>query len=113
LPTVRTPIKRAVRSRVTDEAREVFARAVEVQGIYRACVRSEGCRSTSRNEHCAECREFLELNGELDRLLGIKPWETSPLDCDSEAAPDYMRASSLQSQDWRKAWEMRCALESK
>jgi hypothetical protein len=41
-------------------------------------------------------RENGDLNRELDRLLGIKPWERSPLDIDGESPPDYLDNNPLQ-----------------
>jgi hypothetical protein len=111
MPTVRTPIKRAARKLVTDQAKEVFARAVALRVVYQNCVRGEGCFSTSPGEHCAKCAEFLDLSSDLSRLLGLRPWQVSPLDCDSETPPDYMRASSLQSKDWREARTLRRELQ--
>jgi hypothetical protein len=98
-------------SQITDEARAIYARAVELQGIYKACIRDDICRSTSLNQHCAECSKFLDLNRELDRMLGLKPWEMSPLDTNSATPPDYKRSDPSKVKDWRKAWELRCELQ--
>jgi hypothetical protein len=62
-------------------------------------------------ERCPERVKYEDLNSELDRLLGIKPWERSPLDTDIEAPPDYMDNNPLQAGYWRKAWALRCELE--
>ena len=45
---------------------------------------------------------------ELGRLLGVKFWEVSPLDADSEAPPKWM--NPLQHGYWVKAWALRCEL---
>jgi len=50
------------------------------------------------------------MSRELNRLLGIKPWETSPLGADSKTPPDYMRNNPYQSEQWCKAWAMRCEI---
>ena len=54
----------------------------------------------------------MDLNLELDSLLGLKPWETSPLNADSEEPPDWLRNNLDQSECWRKAWAMRRELEA-
>jgi hypothetical protein len=110
MPTVRTPIKRAARKLVTDEARKIYADAVELQGIYHGCNRSVSCRSTSLNQYCAECSEYLDLSRELGRLLGLKPWESSPINTNSATAPDYIRRDPSKAQDWAKAWALRLEL---
>ena len=113
MPTNRTRIKRAARSRVTDEARAIFNDAVELQAIYHGCSRTDGnCRSTAVNRHCADCVRYIDLSQELGSLLGIKPWETSPLNANSETPPDYLRHNPLQFGYWRKAWAIRRELEA-
>ena len=92
-------------------AREIVADALKLRGRYRDCIRSDVCTSSSANRHCPDCEKYISLNGELDRLLGIKPWERSPLDTDSADPPDYMRNNPWQAALWRKAWEMRCELD--
>ena len=57
----------------------IDADALKLQGIYWGCVRGVACRSSSEIKHCAECGKYVSLNRELDSLLGLKPWETSPL----------------------------------
>ena len=53
----------------------------------------------------------MDLSRELGRLLGVKFWERSPLDADSEEPPGYMRHNPLQAGYWRRAWALRCELE--
>ena len=53
----------------------------------------------------------MDLSRELGRLLGVKFWEVSPLDADSEAPPVYMRRNPLQAGYWHKAWALRCELD--
>lgn len=109
MPTTRTRIERAVRSRVTDEARAIFNEAIKLEARYRDCNRKGGtCRSTSVNRHCAECAKYFDLRRELSSLLGTKPWKTCPLDAVSAAPPDYMRARS---EDWQKARALRFELD--
>jgi len=98
-------------SRVTDEARAVFAEALQLQPIRSDCNRSIACRSPSVGEHCPECLKYMELDRELDRLLGLRPWITSPLRADSETLPDYLLHNPWQSECWRKARALRIELE--
>ena len=111
MPTNRTRIKRAVRSRVTDEARAIYAEALELQDMHRDCIRGVACGSASIGTHCSECLKYIDLSRELGRLLGVKFWEVSPLRADSEAPPGYMRHNPLQAGYWRKAWALRCELD--
>jgi len=50
------------------------------------------------------------MSRELNRLLGIKPWETSPLHTDSADPPDYLRGNSWQLEQWHRARAMRCEI---
>ncbi|MBR1149064.1 hypothetical protein [Bradyrhizobium sp. JYMT SZCCT0428] len=103
---LRKPKARA--AQVTDEARIIFAEAIQRQATYHGCNRDNGtCRSTAVNQHCAECEKYLDLSRELGRLVGTKPWETSPLNADRAEPPDYLRHNALQSEYWRKAWAIR------
>ena len=98
---------------ITDETVAIYKDAIKLHGIRWDCISSVACRSSSVGKHCPECLKYMDLNCELDRLLGLKPWERSPLDTNSEAPPDYMRHNPLQSEYWRKAWALRCVLETK
>ena len=111
MPTNRVRIKRAVRSRVTDEARAIFIEALKLQAIYHDCISKDICRSTSVGEHCSDCSKYKDLSRALDRAVGFNICETSPLDADTESPPDYMRHNELQAGYWHKAWAMRCELE--
>ena len=53
----------------------------------------------------------MDLSRELDRLLGIKPWERPPLDAEGETPPDYLRHNPLQSEYWHKVRALRCLLQ--
>ena len=109
MPTNRTRIKRAVRSRVTDEARAIYIEALALQHIRDAHIR--GTCPPSIGKHCPDCLRYMDLSRELGRLLGVKFWEVSPLRTDSEAPPDCMRHNPLQSGYWVKAWALRCELD--
>jgi hypothetical protein len=112
MPTTRTRIKRAIRSRVTEEARAIFAEALKLQVTHDDCSRGAGaCRSTALNQRCADCARYFDLRQELSSLLGTKPWETCPLDAVREDPPDWLRKNHQQCEFWRKAWAQRSELE--
>jgi hypothetical protein len=113
MPTNRVRIKRAVRSRVTDEARAIFTDALKLQATYHDCISKDICRSTTVGRHCTECAKYINLSRELGTLLGVRPWETSPLGADTETPPDWLNNNPMQSDYWRKAWAIRCELEVK
>lgn len=50
--------------------------------------------------------------GGLNRALGIRPWEVSPLDAVSEALPAWCSSSSPWGASWPKAYELRKQLEA-
>ena len=108
MPTNRTRIKRAVRSRVTDEARAIYAEALKLRDVHRE--HTLGICPTA-GKHCGDCTKYTELRRELGRLVGVKFWECSPLEADSEDPPDYMLHNPLQAGYWRRAWELRCELD--
>ena len=89
-------------------ARAIYADALKMQDGHRDCIRSVACCSTSVGKHCSECLKYTDLSRELGRLLGVKFWEVSPLDADSEAPPKWM--NPLQHGYWVKAWALRCEL---
>ena len=43
---------------------------------------------------------------EFNRLIGLKPWETSPLDATQEECP-YRNAGAMGCISWPRAWAMR------
>jgi len=92
-------------------ARAIYADALKLQDRHRDCIRGVACCSTSIGKHCSECLKYVDLSRELGRLLGVKFWEVSPLDADSEAPPKWMRHNELQSGYWVKAWALRCELD--
>ena len=102
MPTNRTRIKRAVRSRVTDEAVALFRLCEDI---------ADAGQDEKFEDEGGRRREYLDADSALARLLGLKPWETSPVDAVREEPPDWMRNDS-QCEVWRKAWAIRCELES-
>jgi hypothetical protein len=78
--TKRTPLNRHSRTRITPAAVALFVTAEKHAARYAECVAGQRCHSQNGGrEHCAECRAFLEAHAALDRALGLKPWEASPL----------------------------------
>ena len=67
MPANRTRIKRAVRSRVTDEAWAIYAEALKLQDMHRDCIRGVACGSASIGTHCSECLKYIDLSRELGR----------------------------------------------
>ena len=86
----------------------------EIERRARADWRETDARAICARRLKSRCRrgEYLDLYRELVSLLGLKPWETSPLNADSEEPPDWLRNNLDQSEYWRKAWAMRCELEA-
>jgi hypothetical protein len=73
-------IAKARRVNVTAEAVEAFQIASKHQETYFACAGLRApCKSAGPARHCDECRTYLLESTRLDRLLGVRPWEASPL----------------------------------
>jgi hypothetical protein len=64
---------KATRSRVTGEAKRIFARAMALRPRYDACISGKRCHSTSLNRHCAVCHDYIELSRALHRC-----WRKTP-----------------------------------
>jgi hypothetical protein len=109
MPTNRTRTRRGARSNVTDEARAIYAEALKLQPTSDEHYDRRGCPG-SAGKYCRDCLRYRDLKLELDVLLCTK-WLRSPLECDTEEPPLYMRENSYQSGLWRKAFELRCELE--
>lgn len=86
MPAKRTRAK-AKTHRITPEAVAAFKVAQNYADIYHACVGGQPCRSNHPSRHCTECRAYLSARNELDSLLGLRPWETSPLDAAEAESP--------------------------
>ena len=56
-------------------------------------------------------REFLDINSELHRALGLAPWEDDPFFTDDPEPPKHRR-DPYRAELWRPAWELRCALDA-
>jgi hypothetical protein len=100
MPTNRTRIKRAVRSRVTDEAVALFRLCEDI---------ADAGGDEKFEDEGGRRREYLDAHSALHSALGLMPWETNPVNAVCETPPDYMRNKH---EDWHKAWELRCELEA-
>lgn len=105
--TKRKPLRRETRRRITSEAIEAWRACMEF-------VERHGDTSAAREESWVADSEghnstnpFIEAKQRLDRALGLRPWEESPVNTESETPPDWMR-DPRQIEDWRHAWELRC-----
>jgi hypothetical protein len=80
MPTNRIRIKRAARSRVTDQVVALFCKCCEIQ-------------KSGDEEFWAEDggrrREYLDACRDLYSLLGLPPWHASPLDTDLTGPAPY------------------------
>jgi uncharacterized protein YecE (DUF72 family) len=102
MTTKRIPIRRDVRARVTPELVALWRQLKE---ITEAGAHEEFEPVGRRNE-------FLEALHAMDRAFGIRPWQESPLYAETPEPPAYMRRSEPAMEGWRRAWELRCALEA-
>ena len=104
MPTKRTPRSRTPGRVVTPEAKQMYAEARRLQAQYRRCAFDGRCTANPRpinGAHCDRCARYLDLVGAVDSLLGLKPWQTSPLDAAGEK-PNYINA-----RDWTRAKQLR------
>ena len=111
MPTNRKRVRREGRSRVSDEARAVYKMALTLRDTHDA--HTMAMCPTPVGTRCADCLKYSDLRRELGRLIGLSHFLGSPLSVDSAEPPDYMRENPWQAGLWRKAWAIRCELESK
>ena len=110
MTTKRTPIHRAGRNRITPEVVAAYVATKEHADIYDSCIGGEPCRSADPSRHCEECRAHIEAHEQLDRLLGLRLWEASPLRVepgDEERRPGTAWANSVP-----QVLELRAQLEA-
>ncbi len=100
MTTKRTPLRRDARARITPE---LVALWLKLKAIREAGEHEE-------LEPDGRRVEYLDALHALDRALGIKPWQESPVDVDGPEPPAHMRQH--QQDSWRRAWELRQALEA-
>ena len=100
MATKRIPLKRAIRSRITDQATAAFRLCEEIRaaGDDELFEESGGRRN-----------EFLEAELRLARLLGLKPWHESPLAATTEEPPAWMK-DQFSIANWKHAREVRAAV---
>lgn len=91
--------------RITPEAVEAFIEAQRGRERYISCIRGEGCRSTSASERCGECRAHLDASLRLYRALGLRPWQTSPLDVHPDWSCPWPSGAGAEA--WPLALELR------
>lgn len=112
MPTKRTPLKRRSNRRITPEAVAAYRRAEATAAARHECIQGNGCRSADPSGHCPNCSAHRNAHIEMFRLLGIKVWETSPVDAVSAEPPGYMMHNPLQADAWQRAHDLRCELEA-
>ena len=95
MATRRTPLKRRARRQITDAAVDAFKLG----------------ERHARNGTEAPSEEFLDAFHRLHRALGLRPWESSPLDVDDAEPPAWMFSNKTACDDWRQAYGLRLELE--
>jgi hypothetical protein len=88
--------------KITPEIVTLFARIDGLYDRYRTCVMGGPCDAPSRHRHCIECRMYLDGGVELNRLLGLGPWDICPTDVEAEAPDDPAAVEK-----WRQAFDLR------
>ncbi len=100
------PVKRRLSKgrpyKITPELIELWARLLDI----RATDDDEEWEPVGRR------REYLDGTVELNRALGVRPWEESPVTAEDPEPPDWMESNPMRCDGWRKAWDLRCALEA-
>jgi hypothetical protein len=107
--TVRTPLARKQKGKITPEAIALFRRAEALRPTYSRCIQYDRCKSRNPGRHCEECREYLATYKRLARALGISWFDISPLDAKTRRVPDHISRNG-RSAEYVKAWELRSVL---
>ena len=70
-------------------------------------------KRTQKHPITPEAAKYFAIGdwGALHRALGLKPWQTSPLDVLTPEPPDWM-TNERSREDWRAAYGLRSALQS-
>lgn len=110
MTTTRTPVHRPHKSRITPEAVVLFLRYQELWPTYLDCIRGNCTQPHEIGFHCSVCRECIDTGSKFDQLLGVRPWETSPLDTFEAEPPSHYRNDQLPG--WRAAWKVRQQIEA-
>lgn len=101
---------KARQHRVTDEAVEAWTLALAGQDTYLACIRDEACQSRVMSRHCPVCAGHIEARNRLHRALGLRLWQPSPLDADTDEPPRWAGRHDAWREGWPLARELRLAL---
>ena len=105
MPTKRVPLHRSLKPR------RITPRAVALWRVIQEIEAEDGDRDWE--DEGGRRREYLDARGELNLLLGIKPWQSSPARVHDPEPPKWMTAGNLLAADqWREAWKLRQALEA-
>jgi len=96
--------------KITSEAVAAFREAQATEATYTACERGENCNGRKTNDHCPICRGYLIARTDLHRALGLRPWQPSPLDADTDE-PIWRRPGDLWAADWLLLRGLRLELE--
>ena len=100
------PVKRrsakARGDRITPELVELWVRLNEI--------REAGADEES--EPHGRRDEYLDAFHALNRAFAIRLWQESPLYVDGPEPPEDRRRYEMDAEAWRRAWELRCALEA-
>ena len=110
MSTNRVRIKRAVRSRVTDEARAIYAEALALQHIRDEHIRGM-CPLRSASIARIAC-DIWTWVANLGACSASNSGRCRRSNADSEDPPKWMRNNPLQHGYWVKAWALRCELGS-
>lgn len=100
MPTKRNRVSRTPTRRVSAAAVDIYREALELKAGRDACL-----ASSATCTH-AECDRYRELGIALDRELGIRPWQCSPLDADAGPAP-----AGIDARAWHEARSLREVLD--
>jgi hypothetical protein len=80
----------------------LFRRVCSLDALRAACINSEACQSPQSDRHCAACLEHMEGKREIERQLGLRPWQMLPTDfIEPDDAADMTKAALREY--WRDA----------
>ena len=97
--------------KITAEAVAAFREAQVTEATYTACLRGEQCNGKKVGDHCPTCRRYLTARTDLHRALGLRPWQPSPMDADTDEPPAWRGTGDLWTADWPLAYGLRLELE--
>jgi hypothetical protein len=110
------PVKQRVHKsrphRITPEAVAAFRDAMATRETYYSCVRSERCEAPNRGERCDTCRRRLDASSAMRHALGLRPWQPTPIDADTDEPPPARGAVDLYVAAWPLARRLRLELQA-